>query len=84
MVVVRRPSATVQLSGNDAQAVGELFRLAAEGADVADERRDAIGLVESDVTDTADRGGAGRERRQSDERRGQLCLLYTSPSPRDS
>ena len=57
----------------DPQAIGELFDDAAQGAQVADEGRDAVGLVEADVADAADRGRAVRERGQTDEGRRQLA-----------
>ena len=73
VVVVRAPAAAVQLARHDADAVLELVSLAAEAAQLADERGDAVGLVAADVPDAVDRGRAFGERGEREDRGGQLA-----------
>src|SRR5690606_38961903 len=73
VVVVCGPGAAVQRSGGDPQTVGQLFDDATQRAQVADEGRDAVGLVQADVADAADRGRAVRERGKPHEGRRQLA-----------
>ena len=71
--MVGAPAPAVQRPRHDADAVLELVRLAAEVAQLADERRDAVGLVAADVPDAVERGGAVGEGGQREDRRGQLA-----------
>ena len=71
--MVCAPAAAVQRLRNDADAVRQFVRLAAESAQLADERGDAIGLVAADVPDAVEGRRAVRERGEPEDRRCELA-----------
>ena len=62
---VRRP---LRPDARDGQAVGSLLHLGAELAQLGGHRRQPVALLDAQVGDVHDAGGAGGERRQGGER----------------